>query len=577
MKYRLTGEDITKNYGAEILLRRGVKDIGEFMEPHDYCLQSAFDLENIIDGTELLCQNFVDGNRFAIIVDCDVDGFTSAAILYNYLKKLKPDFEIDYYIHEGKQHGLEDMWERIIDKGNKYYNLLIIPDAGSNDYDYIEELKKVNLPVLILDHHIVEADTKISDNCILINNQTSPNYKNKHLSGAGVAYQFCHALDREFGISNAYEFTDLAALGVCGDMMSGLEIENQFLWHKGFSNIKNFFFETLCNKQAFSMGNKVTPMTVAFYIVPMINAMIRVGTMDEKDRLFQAFTDGLKKVLSNKRGAKGTMELVAIESARECTNAKNHQDKKKKEVAENLEIKIHKNGLLDNKILFIRLDDDDEFPAVLNGLVCMELSKKYNRPTIVARINDEGFIRGSARGLNGSELVSFKDFLNETGYFEYTVGHDNAFGISIHNDKLNLFHSYANEALQDMDFGENIYDVDIERSGNSKDIADIVLDLAKYNFCWSQQNNTPLIAVNNIFIKKSDVQIIGKNKDTVKFEKNGIVYIKFFAKDLIEQLNEFEDMKINLIGEAQINEWAGNEIPQILIKDLEVSDAAYEF
>ena len=436
MKYRLTGEDITKNYGAEILLRRGVKDVGEFMEPHEYCLQSAFDLENIIEGVELLYDKFMNGSRFGLIVDCDVDGFTSTAIIYNYLKKLKPDFEIDYYIHEGKQHGLEDMWEKIVDKGDKYYDLLIIPDAGSNDYKYIEELKKVSLPVLILDHHIVEENTQISDNCVLINNQTSPNYKNKHLSGAGIAYQFCHALDREFGVGNAYDFTDLAALGVCGDMMSGLEIENQFLWHEGFSNIKNFFFEALCNKQAFSMGNKITPMTVAFYIVPMINAMIRVGSMPEKNRLFQAFTDGLKKVPSNKRGAKGTMELVAIESARECTNAKNHQDKKKKEVAEDLEIKIHKHGLLDNKILFVRLDDDDIFPSVLNGLVCMELSKKYNRPTIIARVNEEGFIRGSARGLNGSELESFKDFLNETGYFEYTAGHDNAFGICIGGCRL---------------------------------------------------------------------------------------------------------------------------------------------
>lgn len=575
MRYRINGEDIKKNYGAEILLRRGIKDVGEFLNPHEYCLQNPYHLDNIKEGAQMLISKLTDDAKLAIIVDCDVDGFTSSSIIYNYLKKIK-DIQIDYYIHSGKQHGLEDMVDRFLDKG-KYYDLLIIPDAGSNDFEYVEQLKEIELPVLIIDHHIVEDDTKISDNCILINNQESWNYMNKDLSGAGLAYQFCKVLDNELNLSYADQFIDLAALGVCADMMSGLEIENQFLWHKGFSNINNFFFETLCNKQAFSMGNKVTPMTVAFYIVPMINAMIRVGTMDEKDRLFQAFTDGLKKVPSNKRGAKGTMELVAVESARECTNAKNHQDKKKKEVAENLDIKIHKNGLLDNKILFVRLDEDDEFPAVLNGLVCMELSKKYNRPTIVARINDEGFIRGSARGVNGSELESFKEFLNKTGYFDYTVGHDNAFGISIHNDKLSKFHSYANAALQDMDFGENIYDVDIERSGNSKDIADIVLDLAKYNFCWSQQNNTPLIAVNNIFIKKEDVQIMGKNKDTVKFKKNDIEYIKFFAKDLIEQLNEFEDMKINLIGEAQINEWNSQETPQILIKDLEVFNAAYEF
>ena len=207
----------------------------------------------------------------------------------------------------------------------------------------------------------------------------------------------------------------------------------------------------------------------------------------------------------------------------------------------------------------------------------MQLSQKYSRPTILARLNDEGFIRGSARGLNKSFISSFKDFLNETGLFEYTAGHDNAFGISIHNNNLSKFHSYANAALQDADFDENIYTVDIERAGNSRDLADIILDLCKYNFFWSQQNDTPLLAVNNIFIKKEDVQIMGKNKDTVKFKKNDVEYIKFFAKDLIEELNQFDEMKINVIGEAQINEWGGNETPQILIKDLEVSDAAYEF
>lgn len=576
MQYKLIGTNITKNYGAEILKRRGIKDVNAFINPLENSLQSPYDLTNIEDGAQLLKSNFLDGNKFAIIADCDVDGYTSASIIYNYLKKLKPNFEIDYYLHEGKQHGLEDMIDIFLDKG-KYYDLLIIPDAGTNDYYYIEQLKTIDLPVLILDHHLVDPGIPFSDNCIIINNQNSPKYDNKNLSGAGITYQFCRVLDDFFNVSNADDFIDLAALGVCGDMMSGLEIENQFIWHKGFSNIKNFFFETLCNKQAFSMGNKINPMTVAFYIVPMINAMIRVGTMPEKQRLFEAFTNGMKKVISNKRGSKGTMELVAIESARECTNVKTHQDKKKKEVAENLEIKIHKNGLLDNKILFIRLDDDDDFPSELTGLVCMQLSQKFKRPTILARLNDEGYIRGSIRGLNKSSIPSFKDFLTNSGYFEYVIGHDNAAGCSIRKEKLKDFHNYANKILEEVNFGENIYEVDLERFATEKDLADIISDISTYNFCWSQQNDTPLIAVKDIFIKKSDIQVIGKNKDTVKFEKNGIVYIKFFAKDLIELLNQYDEMKIDLVGEAQINEWAGKEIPQILIKDLEISDATYEF
>lgn len=244
-----------------------------------------------------------------------------------------------------------------------------MPDASSNDFEYHEELKEMGIPVLVLDHHILE--TEVSDNAIVINNQSSSNYRNKELTGAGVVWQFCRYIDKIRKCDDALYFTDLAALGIIGDMGGLNEIENQAIISYGLKHINNFFFNTLVEKQDYSMGSKVNPTTVAFYIVPMINAMIRVGTMPEKTRLFEAFLDGTKMVPSNKRGAKGTMELLAVESARECTNAKSRQDKKKEEIVGNLEIRIHKLGLLENKILFIRLGDDDDFPSVLNGLVAM--------------------------------------------------------------------------------------------------------------------------------------------------------------------------------------------------------------
>ena len=75
-------------------------------------------------------------------------------------------------------------------------------------------------------------------------------------------------------------------------MMSMLEYENQYIIQIGFKNIKNFFFKYLIEKQDYSMGGKINPITVAFYITPMLNAMIRVGSMEEKERLFLAFIDG---------------------------------------------------------------------------------------------------------------------------------------------------------------------------------------------------------------------------------------------------------------------------------------------
>ena len=581
MKYVLTNKEIKSNYGAEVLYARGVQEVEEFLNPTIVQLQDANALDNIQKAARIAYDVVKANGHIALIVDCDVDGYTSSAIVYQYLKCLNPDLEIDYYLHSGKQHGLEDIMENL---EGKDYSLLIIPDAGSNDSHYIDRL---NIPTIVIDHHILEDETT-THLMTLVNNQTSPNYTNKNLSGAGMAYQFCVVLDDVAGANYANEFIDLAALGVCGDMMSGLEPENQYLWREGFSNVKNFFFQTLMRKQAYSITGqvapsdeeimvKLTPISVAFYIVPLINAMIRVGTMAEKERLFLAFIDGERLVPCNKRGAKGTMEKVAIESTRECTNAKKHQDDQKKDVAEALEIKIHKHGLLDNKVLFIRLDDDDVFPSELNGLVCMQLSQKYKRPTILARLNNEGFIRGSARGLNKSEVASFKDFLGESGMFEYTVGHDNAFGISILNSKLSDFHNYANEKLANVNFGENVYEVQFVRRAVDGDIADIAFDLDKYNKIWSQQNDTPLIVVKDIFVSKEDIKVIGKNKDTIRFEKNGVTYIKFFGKALIEQLQQYDEMKIDVVGKTAINNWQGRTTPQIMIEDLEVEDAKLAF
>ena len=75
----------------------------------------------------------------------------------------------------------------------------------------------------------------------------------------------------------------------------------------------------------------------------------------------------------------------------------------------------------------------------------------------------------------------------------------------------------------------------------------------------------------------SDVQIMGKNKDTVKFEKFGIAYMQCHAKDLIEELSKYSSMKVEIVGRANLNEWCGKVTPQIFIEDIEVKNNALGF
>ena len=575
MKCRMENPQILDNYVRNLLSFRGVEDIDDFLNPNKNNLQDPDDLVNISEGALLYLNNIGDDKRILIIVDSDCDGFTSSAIIYQYTKIIAPTTQIDYWLHNGKEHGLSDHIDKLMDEEVKY-DLIILPDSSSNDVEYHNKLKEINTPCLCLDHH--QVDVTISDNAIIVNNQISPNYQNKELVGAGVTFQFCRYIDKLLKINRAEDFIDLTALGQIGDMGSVLTLENRYIISRGLKSIKNFMFKSMIEKQDYSMGGKITPISVAFYIVPLINAMIRVGTNEEKDRLFRSFIDGKELVVSHKRGAKGELEKVAIESIRECTNAKLRQTKLIENAEQQIEYKICKYGLLNNKVILVRLEDDMVFPSELNGLLAMKIAAKYKRPAMVLRLGPDGYDKGSMRGVNQSALVSFKDFLNESGFVE-SMGHDNAAGAIIKDENLSAFHAYANEKLANIDFGENYYDINFERNVTSPDLDRLITDISRHDDIWGQSNNVPLIHVKGLIVEPDEISIIGKNSDTVKIEKNGITYIKFKAKDMIEDLSKYsETINIEIVGEANLNEWGGRTTPQIFIKDYEIKkENIFEF
>ena len=578
MKVKLVNENYTSNYLKNLLAARGVTDIKEFLDPSIQQLNSPELFDNIAEGAHLLKEILQKpDSQILIVVDCDVDGYTSAAIIYQYIRLIKPHQAISIVLHEHKQHGLQDHYENLLND-NFLYDLIILPDSSSNDYEYHEGLGARGTRFLVLDHHEIDEGQQISQYACIINNQTSTRYPNKELTGAGVTWQFCRYYGTLINGDKYYsDLIDLAALGICGDMGSVLNLENRFIMKNGFNNIQNYFFKCAIEKQSYSMGGEVNPTTVAFYIVPMINALIRVGSMEEKLRLFNGLTEGHALVPCHKRGAAGTTEEVAIESLRECTNAKSKQNRIVDQMVSKLEQKIYKHGLLDNKILFIRLEDDDDLPSEINGLLAMKLAAHFKHPTIVARLNEEGYDRGSIRNVSDCELTDLKAFLNESGYFEYVQGHANAAGASILDKDLRAFHEYANKALQNIDFNEGAYDINFMRKADDEDIEDLITELASYPELWGQKNSEPLIYIKDIYVQPEDISIMGANKDTVKISINGIAYMKFKATAMIEELKRCNEIKMNIVGRANLNNWMGNITPQIFIENYEIIDNLLEF
>jgi single-stranded-DNA-specific exonuclease len=309
--------------------------------------------------------------------------------------------------------------------------------------------------------------------------------------------------------------------------------------------------------------------------------MIRSGTMPEKRRMYEAFIHGTEMVPSGKRGCKGQMELLCIESARECTNAKAKQGRILDQAEALLEMKIVNHNLLDNKILILRLDDEDDFPSEVNGLVAMRLAAKYKRPTLVGRVNTEGIMKGSIRNPSNSPIASLKDFLLDSSMFEFVQGHANAAGYALPSKKLTDFHTFANKALETINFDEKYFDVNFERFAVDSDLPAIVNELGAHEELWGQGNEVPKIHVTNINLSHGDIKVMGARQDTLKFEKNGISYIKFFAKDMIEEINEMfaqtDSISIDIVGEPSINEYMGYTNPQIMISAYQISDGRYGF
>lgn len=502
---------------------------------------------------------------------CDNDGFTSAAALYLYIKDLYPDREIHYFIHDGKQHGLEDIIknDEIFD-----YNLVLIPDASSNDYEYHKELKERGIDVIVLDHH--EAP-EVSNFAIVVNNQLSKRYENKALSGAGVVYKFLKLMDKNYGINKADYYLDLIAVGIIGDMMSLLPLENRYIIKQGLSHINNPGLKSLIEKQSFSIGKEITPTAIAFYITPLINAVIRVGKQEEKELLFESFIDGEKIVKSTKRGAAAdAVETIGEQVARLCTNARNRQNRAKEKAIEQLEIEILKNSLDMNKVIAVVVEDDS-ISSTLTGLVAMQIMNKYKKPTLILREDDYGVLKGSGRNDNHNELKDFRAFLENSGYFEFAEGHASAFGCAITKENLDKFIDYANRELKDYNFNEGIYEVDFIFK-EKDNFSDLILDLAKGKELWGKDIDEPIIVIEDIPVDKSKIQLMGANKDTIKITlSNGVSCLSFKNMKFIEEVTQFEDCKITILGRANLNEWMGNITPQIFIDDYNIIDTTFDF
>ena len=592
MEYQLITPEFPLKKGStvveRVLANRGIKpeDVNHYLHTNDEDILDPSLIANIKEGAQMLIRHVAQNDKVLVQIDSDCDGYTSAAVLINYLNCLFPGFvqnNIFYRIHTGKQHGL------ILDTIPSDVKLVIAPDSSSNDLEVHAELKNRGTDVLVIDHH--EADV-ISEVACVINNQLC-DYPTKSLSGVGMVYKFCSYIDSLLNKDFANQFLDLVALGVVADMMDLRDFETRRLVDKGLAQIRNPYFKGMVAKQDYQLKGELTPFGVAFYIAPYVNATIRMGTQEEKLMLFESMLDyrGYELIPSTKRGCKGQQETRVEQACRNCTNIKNRQTKARDEALEIIERIIEEQNLLDNKILAIRLDSF-EADKNLTGLIANQLMSKYQRPVLLLNkvITEETEVfdsfgtkitgystiswEGSGRGYDKSKFDNLREFLKESGFVSFAEGHANALGVGIYDTFFDSFIEYSNQALAEFDFTP-CYKVDFIHNGNNFSSYDVI-EIAELKSIWGQGVEEPLIAFENINIHKNNIELMAKDRNpTLKITlPNGTSLIKFKSSNeeyekLISSSN-LGCMTINVVGRCERNIWNGIVKPQIIIEDYEI-------
>lgn len=598
MKYKLIKEpDNSLSATQQILYNRGISlnQIHHYLNTSDLDINSfdGLGIENLKSAAAALVSTIQNKKNMLIVVDSDCDGYTSSAILLNYLYDLFPSFienNVKYYIHEGKEHGLLDVMNYINEHD---FDLIILPDSSSNDYGYHKELYQNGKKIIILDHHEAEY---ISPYAIIINNQLS-DYPNKDFSGAGITWQFCRFLDKLLGSNNSDNYIDLVALGNCGDMMSLKSIETKHIINEGFKNIQNPFFYYMADKNSYSLGDKLTPMGVAFYIVPFINAMQRSGNLEEKELLFKSMLkyEAFKIIPSTKRGCKGQTEKLVEQAVRTAINVKNRQTRAQDAGMELLENKIISDNLLEHKVLLFLLEPG-EIDKNIAGLIANKMMAKYQRPccilTKVEEIEESIILtsnppqeykyityQGSARGCDKVGINNFKDICTETKCIMYAEGHQGAFGLGIEESQINSFIKETDRILKDMS-DEPIYYVDYIYNGIDVS-SQAILDIASLDDLWGKDMDEPIVAIHDLKINEKMITLMSPDKKpTLKIIlPNKVSLIKFnSSQEEYENLCSEGYIAIDVVGRCNQNIWMNYVNAQILIDDYEIiSKAKYYF
>jgi single-stranded-DNA-specific exonuclease len=393
---------------ADLLIKRGINTYEEsryFFRPALEQLHDPFlmkDMEVAIDRIELAIQT---GEKILIYGDYDVDGTTSVALTYSFLRKHHS--EIDFYIPDRYREGYGISTQGIDYASEHGYSLIIALDCGIKSVDKIAYANEKGVDFIICDHHL-PGDVLPAAIAVLDPKRSDCEYPYKELSGCGIGFKLiqAYAQKNDLPFEEISAYLDLVACSIASDIVP-ITGENRVLAWFGLHKLNTDPCKGLTALMNLS-GRKddLTITDVVFTIGPRINAAGRIDDAKHAVNLLIADNDALAfekgEIINTKNTERKEHDSLITEQALALIDT-------------NPDLTARKTTVVYNQ---------DWHKGVI-GIVASRLTEKYYRPTIVLT-NSNGLAAGSARSVIGFDLYEAlsecSDLLEQFGGHKYAAG-----------------------------------------------------------------------------------------------------------------------------------------------------------
>jgi single-stranded-DNA-specific exonuclease len=402
---------------AEVLIKRNITTetkVKEYFETPLNTLINPFEMKNMKQGAERICNALKNNELICIFGDYDVDGVTATALLYLFFSELGG--RVTHYIPNRLEEGYGINIEAIEELAQRKVDLIITVDCGISAVSEVAKAKELGMDVIITDHHQPAEELPTGAYAIINPMQTDDTYPFKYLSGVGVAFKLCmgtrHALrnDPKWNkpLPNLKQYLDIVTLGTIADVVPLVEENRTFVTHglKALTHDNVRLGLDKLKKVAGYSKQAMSASHIGFGLAPRINA---VGRMGDSDRGFRLL------VTKNRDEA----QRLAMEMDQENRSRQEIEREILKEVYKKIdEEELH------HKYSGLVLYSKDWHPGIL-GIVASRVVDKYYRPTIILT-EENDLIKGSARSIPRFHLYDglkeLSDVLVSFGGHKYAAG-----------------------------------------------------------------------------------------------------------------------------------------------------------